>query len=452
MDIKSLQADAQSSLMSFGTPFHPEIITRAQGLYIYASGRKMLDWTSGQMSCLLGHGNPEIVETITRHAASLDHLFSGMLSPPVIGLGKKLQSLLPPGLDKSFFLSTGGESNEAAIKLAKVFTGKFEIVGLSASWHGMTASAVGAQYHSGRQGYGPTMPGNLMLPAPNAYRSIFRHPDGAYDWKTELDYGFDMVDRQSCGSLAAVIVEPILSSGGMHVLPMGYLRALKDKCEARGMLLIIDEAQTAIGRAGDMFAFEHEGVVPDILTLSKTLGNGLPLSAVVTSSRIASTCEERNFVFYTTHVNDPLPAAVGWKVLDIVVRDKLVDHSRKLGVKLQAALRRLQTCYGCIGDVRGRGLMAGLEIVADRTTKEPTPELGSAIANRMIELGLWAQLATMASFGGVFRIAPPITISEEELDEGLAIMEQAFKETPGTLPLHTASTDNQFKNDTDVAI
>lgn len=219
-DEDQLQKDASSSLLTYGAKFHPEIITRANGIYIYtASGHRLLDWISGQMSCLIGHGNPEVVEVIKNHAASLDHVFSAMLTPPVISLAKRLTSLTPPGLDKAMFLSTGGESNEAAIRLAKFYTNKFEIVGLSASWHGVTAGAMGAQYHSGRSGYGPNMPGNFALPAPNAYRSIFRHPDGTYDWKTELKYGFSLIDRQSCGSLAAVILEPILSSGGMHPLP-----------------------------------------------------------------------------------------------------------------------------------------------------------------------------------------------------------------------------------------
>ena len=146
------------------------------------------------------------------------------------------------------------------------------------------------------------MIGNLALPTPNSYRSIFRKADGSHDWKTELDYGFDLLDKQSCGSLAAVIVEPILSSGGMLELPPGYLKALKQHCEARGMLLIVDEAQTALGRAGDMFAFTHhpedEGVVPDIVTLSKTLGNGIPLSAVLTSNTIAHYAKENNFLFF----------------------------------------------------------------------------------------------------------------------------------------------------------
>lgn len=156
LDQESLAADASSCLLHYGCHFHPSIITRAQGLYIYtASGHRMLDWTSGQMSCLIGHGHPEIVEVIQKHAAQLDHLYSGMISPPVISLAKRLTGLTPSGLDKAFFLSTGGESNEAAIRLAKLYTGKHEIVGLSASWHGMVGGALGAQYQVGRAGYGP---------------------------------------------------------------------------------------------------------------------------------------------------------------------------------------------------------------------------------------------------------------------------------------------------------
>lgn len=245
-----------------------------------------------------------------------------------------------------------------------------------------------------------------------------------------------MVDNASCGSLAAVIMEPILSSGGMHCLPTGYMKAMKAHCEKRGMLLIVDEAQTGIGRCGDMFAFEHDGVVPDILTLSKTLGNGLPLSAVVTSNKIAAETREKGYLFYTTHVNDPLPAAVGSKVLEIVVRDNLVARSRQAGARLHEALLKLQTRYGCIGDVRGRGLMAGIEIVADKKTKEPAPELGARLSDKMIELGLSANLATMASFGGVFRIAPPLTITDEEMEMGLRIMEEAFEATEGSCPLY----------------
>lgn len=158
VDEKAMLETGKKTLLRFGGNFAPFLIVGAQGVYIYtADGRKILDFTSGQMSCLIGHGHPEIVETIRGHAAKLDHLFSGMLSPPVIQLAEKLTSLTPPGLDRAMFLSTGGESNEAAIKIAKFYTGKFEIVGLATSWHGMTSGASAATYHSGRRGYGPTV-------------------------------------------------------------------------------------------------------------------------------------------------------------------------------------------------------------------------------------------------------------------------------------------------------
>jgi 4-aminobutyrate aminotransferase-like enzyme len=437
VDEEALQQKTEKYLLYYGTNFNKDVICGAKGLYVYtASGHKVLDWTSGQMSCLLGHGHPEIVKTIADHAANLDHLFSGMVSPPVISLGERLCNLLPAGLDKAFFLSTGGESNEAAIKMAKVFTGKFEIVGLGASWHGVTAQALGTQYHFGRKGQGPLMPGMHMLPQPNAYRSVFRMADGSYDWEAELEYGWRMIDMASCGSLAACIVEPIQSSAGMHVLPAGYLKALKKHCEKRGMLLIVDEAQTGVGRCGDLMAIIHEDVVPDILTLSKTLGNGLPLSAVVTSAAVEKVCKERDYCFYTTHINDPLPAAVGDKVLEIVVRDNLVARSKELGETLHASLKKLQSRYGCIGDVRGRGLMAGVEIVADRTTKQPDLQIAKKIGDKAYELGVWANLSSHPSFGGTFRIAPPITISREQLEFGLAVLEEAFATTPGSQPLY----------------
>ncbi|EGD89707.1 hypothetical protein H112_03339 [Trichophyton rubrum D6] len=436
-DNAALLRDADACLLKYGSNFLPEVVTRTENIYFWtASGKKVLDWTSGQMSCLIGHGHPEIVETITKHAIGLDHVYSSMVSPPVIELGMKLTKALPEGLDKAIFLSTGSESNECAIKLAKVVTGKFEIVGLAASWHGMTFGSNGAQYWNGRAGYGPTMPGNLMLPAPDEYRSIFRHADGSYDWKTELDYGWSLVDKQSCGSLAAVIMEPVLSSGGMMTLPDGYMKAMKAHCEARGMLLIVDEAQTGMGRCGDLIASNHHGVVPDILTLSKTLGNGLPLAATITSSRIAAEADAAGFLFYTTHVNDPLPAAVGLKVLRIIQRDNLVERAAVLGKLLHAGLERLMARYGCIGTVRGRGLMAGVEIVSDRETKKADTDLGRRLSERAFELGVSAMLSSQGSFYGCLRIAPPIVITQQQLEDGLNILEEAFRTTAGSKPLY----------------
>ncbi|KAK4497614.1 hypothetical protein PRZ48_010267 [Zasmidium cellare] len=432
---ESFQTRAKKYLGNIGVTYRDEIITSASGLYVYtSSGHKFLDWTSGQMSCLLGHGHPEVVKVIADYAANLDHLFSGMVSPPAISLAERLVNMLPPGLDKAFFLSTGGESNEAAIKLAKMFTGKFEIVGLGSSWHGMTAQALGVQYRYGRKGYGPNMPGMFALPAPNAYRSRFRKPDGSYDWEAEMMHGWTMIDMQSCGSLAACIVECIQSSAGIHVLPPGYLKVLQRECKKRDMLLIVDEAQTGIGRSGDLMAIMHEDIVPDIVTLSKTLGNGIPLSAIVTSAEVDSVCKARGFSMYTTHANDPLPCAVGDKVLEIVMRDNLAEHSKAMGLILHAGLNRLKDKFECIGDVRGRGLMAGVEIVANRESRSPAVELGRKVAEKAFELGLWANLSSDSYFSGALRITPPIVTSRAEIEEGLRILEEALAKTPGTLP------------------
>jgi len=419
--------DVSAHLIRYGGRFEQLIIERAQGSFVYdADGRAILDFTSGQMSSILGHGHAEIAAVVTEYATNLDHLFSGMLSRPVVDLARGLAEATPPGLDRVMLLSTGGESNEAAIKMAKLYTGKHEIVGFAQSWHGMTGGAASATYSAGRKGYGPAAVGSLAIPAPNSYRPRFER-NGKPDWKAELEYGFDLVDSQSTGNLAAFLAEPILSSGGLFELPLGYLAALKKKCEERGMLLILDEAQTGMGRTGHLFAFERDGVVPDILTLSKTLGAGLPLSAVVCSAEIEERCHERGYLFYTTHVSDPLPAAVGLKVLEIVQRDGLAERARVMGARLEQGLRVLQNRFDCIGDVRGRGLLLGMEIVADRAGKAPAPELGARITRACMDLGLSMNIVTLPGMAGVFRIAPPLTVSDAEIDLGVELLGRAIE-------------------------
>ena len=419
-------ARSRQHLIRYGGSFEPLIIERARGSFVHdADGRAILDFTSGQMSSLLGHGHPEIATVIAEHAANLDHLFSGMLSRPVVDLATKLAEVAPAGLERSLLLSTGAEANEAALKLAKLYTGKYEVVGFAQSWHGMTGAAASATYCAGRKGYGPASVGSFAIPAPNPYRPRF---GGAEDWQAELDYAFDLIDRQSSGNLAAFIAEPILSSGGLIDLPVGYLRALQAKCRERGMLLILDEAQTGVGRTGMMFACERDAVAPDILTLSKTLGAGIPLSAVMTTAEIEERCHERGFLFYTTHVSDPLPAAVGLKVLEIVERDGLVERARVAGARLETGLRALQREFDCIGDVRGRGLLLGVEIVRSQAGKEAAPELGAAITRACMAHGLSMNIVQLPLMGGVFRIAPPLTVSDEEIDLGLSLLKRAIED------------------------
>jgi 2,2-dialkylglycine decarboxylase (pyruvate) len=418
-------AAARKHLIRYGGSFDPAIIERAEGSYVFdADDRAILDFTSGQMSALVGHSHPRIVATVKQQMEKVAHLFSGMLSRPVVDLATRLAALAP-GLDRVMLLSTGAESNEAAIRMAKLVTGKHEIVAFSKSWHGMTGAASSATYSAGRKGYGPAMVGSLTIPAPNTFRPRFRHADGTLDWKSELDDAFGLIDSQSVGSLAAFIAEPILSSGGMLELPLGYLAALKEKCHERGMLLILDEAQTGIGRTGTMFAFQRDGVMPDILTLSKTIGAGLPLAAVMTTAEIEDIAHQRGYLFYTTHVSDPLPAAVGLAVLDVVAEEGLVERARRLGGRLFEGLSQLRQRFDCVGDVRGRGLMLGVEIVnPDRSADH---ELGSRIAAEAFRRGLSMNIVKLPGMGGVFRIAPPLTISEEDIDIGLGIIAQSIE-------------------------
>jgi 2,2-dialkylglycine decarboxylase (pyruvate) len=418
-------------LVRYGGVFEKFIVERASGSYVYDErGRAILDFTSGQMSAVLGHSHPDVVATVRRQIGEVDHLFSGMLSRPVVDLASRLAAAAP-GLDKVLLLTTGAESNEAAIRMAKLVTGKHEIVAFVQSWHGMTGAAASATYSGGRQGYGPAAPGSLSIPAPNAYRPRFTNARGELDWQAELDDAFEILDRQSTGNLAAFIAEPILSSGGIIELPEGYLRALKAKCEARGMLLILDEAQTGLGRTGTMFAYQRDGVTPDILTLSKTLGAGLPLAAMLTTAEIEAKAFERNFLFYTTHVSDPLPAAVGLTVMDVIVRDGLVAKATQSGERLRAGLRALQQRYDCVGDVRGRGLLTGVEIVTDRQSKTPGYELGGRIMQEAMERGLSMNIVRLPGMGGVFRVAPPLTISDAEIDQGLEILDACLKAVAG---------------------
>lgn len=423
---EELWAIAEAHLIRYSGNFTPMLIERAKGTYLYdQSGRAILDFTSGQMCATLGHNHPAVIEAIHKACRDVLHLFSGLLSPSVVHLANQLTRLLPSSLQKAILLNTGSEANEAAIRMAKLHTGGFEVVGLSASWHGMTAGANASTFIAARKGYGPTMPGTYSIPTPNCYRCPIQHCKDRCDM-TCLEVGFAMVDNQSVGAYAAMIAEPVLSAGGMVVPPEGYFQRLQQLCRERGMLLILDEAQTAFGRTGTNFAFEQLGIVPDMLTLSKTLGGGLPLAATVTSEAIEQDCFEKGFLYYTSHVSDPMPAEVGLAVLQVLASENLNQRSQQMGEYLKAGLLELQCRYEIIGDVRGRGLLLGVELVKDRDTRQPYPEMGAKITRRCLELGLSMNIVALAAMGSVWRIAPPLTVTQEELNQGLEILDRAI--------------------------
>lgn len=420
--------EAESFLIRYCGEFSPFLIEKARGAYIYtADGRAILDFTSGQMCSVFGHNHPAILRAMQAAGEQSLHLLSTMLSPPVLELGKKLAALLPEKLDKCIFLNTGSESNEVALRMAKLATGGFEIVGFAGSWHGMTAGAQSYTYSKTRRGYGPAMPGSLMLPAPYAYRCPVQHCQGTCD-NTCLEAGMQMVDEQSVGAYAALIAEPVLSAAGIVELPPAYVKRLKELCEERGLLLIFDEAQTAFGRLGYNFAFEEYGVTPDFLALSKTLGGGMPLSAAITSKEIEAQCFDNGFIYITSHVSDPFCAAVGLATLDILVSGEMAKRAEEQGRYLKAQLLELQRRHECIGDVRGKGLLLGVEIVRSRESKIPDPELGARISARCLELGLSMNIVRVKGFGGVFRIAPPLTVTREEIDLGVSMLGQAIED------------------------
>jgi 2,2-dialkylglycine decarboxylase (pyruvate) len=423
-----------SGLIRYGGDFWPEPIVRASGSFLEtASGRRVLDFTAGQICATIGHNHPRVTEAVKRALDEVVHLNSWMLSPPVLDLADALLGTLPPSLARAIFLSTGGESIEVAVRMAKLHTGGFEVASLTRSWHGLTTGAASLTLTGGRRGYGPLMPGVFALPAPYAYRCPVRHCDGTCDC-TCLEAGFDLFDQSSVGAPAAVVAEPVLSAGGVIVPPPGYFARLLELCEEREMLLVLDECQTGLGRLGRMYGFEVYGIVPDFLVLSKTLGGGIPIGAVVTSATIEEECHARGFMHVTSHVSDPLPAAAALAVLDVVSDEDLPTRAERAGARLMSHLRELRDRHEVIGEVRGIGLLCGIELVEDRESRKPAQALGPALTDECDARGLSINLVRGGSGGApnCIRMAPPLTISDDEIDLAAEIIDASLSALPST--------------------
>ncbi|HEU0003580.1 MAG TPA: aspartate aminotransferase family protein [Ktedonobacteraceae bacterium] len=414
-------------LIRYAHDFAPFIVARASGSWLETTdGQRILDFTSGQICSTIGHNHQQLVEAVKRSLDDVMHLNSWMLSEPVLALAERLVELAGSSLNKVILVNTGGEANEVALRLAKMNTGRFEIVGLTRSWHGLQAGVASLNLAGGHAGYGPMMPGTLTLPAPYAYRCPIRHCNGTCDCSC-LEASFEVIDQQSVGSLCAAIAEPVLSAGGIIVPPPDYFRRLRALCDDRDMLLIIDEAQTGFGRLGTMFGYELYGIEPDILSVSKTLGGGVPLAATLTTATIESDCYNKGFVHITSHVSDPLPAAAGLAVIEVIEKDGLVEQARQRGEYLMARLHELQERHEQIGDVRGKGLLVGIELVEDRVKKTPADALALAVGDECIRRGL--SMNIVRSAGGLpncFRMAPPLSVTEEEIDIAIQIMDDAL--------------------------
>jgi 2,2-dialkylglycine decarboxylase (pyruvate) len=421
-----LREAARELLVRYGAETFPNLFRAARGSVVTDDeGREILDFTSGQMCATVGHNHPAIVGAIKESCESALHLFSGMIPESVARLARELGRWLPAPLKKSLFVNTGSESNEAALRMAKLVTGGYEVIALGGSWHGTTGGSASVTFASDRRGYGPKVPGNHVLPEPNAYRCPIEHCRDACDM-TCLRVGLKAFDAASDGAPAAIIAEPIISAGGIIVPPPGYFDALRAAAQERGMLLVFDEAQTAFGRIGDRFAATRLAVVPDIMTVSKTLGGGLPLAATVTSAAIEERAHAAGFSYYTSHVSDPLPAAVGLAVLETIEKEDLIARAGQVGAYLRRGLEDLRQRHEVVGAVRGEGLLLGVELVTDRESRTPFHALGAVTTRKCFELGLSMNIRRRPERGSVWRIAPPLTVTTDEIDRALDILDRAL--------------------------
>ena len=294
------------------------------------NGKEYLDFNSGQMCAALGHNNPRIVDAIKESCDTLIHASSSILNVKEVQLAKRLGEVVPRPLKKSMFLGSGSDANEAAITIAKKFTGGYEVAAPHVNFSGLGTGSRQVTFAGWHSGYGPGMPGVFAIIAPYCYRC----PLGLTFPSCEtacLKTSMELLDAQSTGKLAAVITESLFSAGGVIEPPKGWLAKLADACHERDMLLIVDEAQAGLGKLGTMFACEHDGVVPDLMTISKHFGGGIEISAVITTPEIEEKVAERGLVIGHSHTNDPLPCNAAIASLDIIVGDNLPEKAQKVG-------------------------------------------------------------------------------------------------------------------------
>ena len=386
------------------------------------NGKEYLDFNSGQMCGALGHNHPRIVQALQESCETLIHSHMSMFNDREIVLAARLAEITPEGMDRSMFLTSGSDSNEAAMAIAKRFTGGYEFASPAVSFHGMTDTTRAVTFSGWHEGYGPYAPGHYPIIAPYEYRCTFCRDRGGCDY-TCLNTSFDLLDAQADGQLAGVITEPLFSAGGVIDLPDGWLRELKRKCEERGALLIVDEAQTGLAKLGSMWGFEQEGVVPDIFTISKHFGGGVAISATITTDEIEEKVSASGLVVGHSHSNDPMPCNAAIASIDIILEEMLVDVSQRIGAYWREHLERLAQKHQIIGDIRGRGLLQGIELVNDRLTREPAYQEGRAIGRLCLENGL---VLSVRRNGSVFRFVPPFTTTEAQLDEAADILDHAI--------------------------
>jgi 4-aminobutyrate aminotransferase len=389
------------------------------------SGKAYLDFANGIAVTALGHAHPAVSAAIH---AQVDRLIgpTGAMgySEPVARLVARLAATLPEPIDSVFLLNSGSEAIDAALKLARRVTGRPGIVAFQGAFHGRTygAASITSSSLNYRRGYEPFLPGVHLVPYPAAWRDH----DGDEDRATEASLAalhalFTTVIPAS--EVAAIVIEPVIGEGGYIPAPVRFLRELRNLCEGQGILLVVDEVQTGYGRTGRMWAFEHAGIVPDIVCIAKAIANGLPLSAVATRREL----QERwgKGAHGSTYGGNPVACAAALAVLDTIEGQGLVANAAARGAELTAGLERLKAEDERIGDVRGPGLMIGVEFVKGRASKAPDGELVARLLERSADLGLL--VLSCGIDHQVVRWIPPLDVTAAEISEGLELFGEALR-------------------------
>jgi taurine--2-oxoglutarate transaminase len=410
---------------------NPLPVAGAEGRYFWDyDGNRYLDFASQLVNVSIGHQHPKVIAAIKEQADRLCTIGPGMAEESRSELARLLDEVTPGDLTMSFFTNGGAEANENAIKLARWYTGRHKIIARYRSYHGATAGAITLTGDPRRWPAEPGIPGVVRMLDPYTYRCPAGHPDPC-PVCTGAPHLEEILQYEGADTVAAVIIETITGTNGVIVPPDGYLQAIREVCDRHGILLICDEVMAGFGRSGRWFACEHWDVVPDILTVAKGLNSGyVPLGAMVIKQRLADWVQNQYFAGGLTYSGHVLACASAVASIEAFKEEGIVENSAAMGDYLADELPRLAERHPSIGDVRGKGLFWGLELVKDRGTREPLVPFNASGADAapVVALGKAAMERGLYLFvhWNVVMIAPPLTITREELDEGLGLLDDAL--------------------------
>jgi 4-aminobutyrate aminotransferase / (S)-3-amino-2-methylpropionate transaminase / 5-aminovalerate transaminase len=405
--------------------FLPVVIERGEGATLTdVDENTFIDFTGG-VGCLnVGHANPRVVEAVQEQAAKFFHTdFTIVPYEAYVTLAERLIALSPiSGPAKAAFFNAGTEAIENAIKFARAYTKRPAVIAFEGGFHGRTllAMSMTSKTHPYKAGLGPFAPEVYRLPFAQDYRG----PTAA-DALASLERA--LVTHVAAESVAAIVIEPVQGEGGFVVAPPEFMQGLRRICDDNGIVLVVDEVQTGFGRTGRMFAIEHYGIEPDLIVVAKAIAGGLPLSGVIGKAAIMDAPADS--AIGGTYVGNPITQAAALAVLDVFEEEALVERAVQLGETIRARMESWRARWEAIGDVRGLGAMLAIELVHDRATKDPAPEIASAIVEAAAERGLL--LLKCGIYSNCIRVLLPLVISEAELDEGLGVWEQALTASLG---------------------